>query len=239
MRHIRGAALLLALSGLTTMAGAQLAGPRLPQPKTIRSFLGGGGILAQPVGEFADNVGIGGGGAFTFMQSVDRNGILSLRADVAYLIYGHEHRRIPFPTAPRVELDLNTTNNIVNVSVGPQLMASAGPVRPYVAGQVGLTYMFTESSLDGTDNTQPFASTENYRFAHIAYIGSGGLLIPFHTKSTPVALDLGFHYLYNGKARYLTPGDIHEDAAGNVTYTAHHSDANLVMYRLGVRVGVN
>jgi hypothetical protein len=123
--------------------------------------------------------------------------------------------------------------------VGPQLAAIAGPIRPYIAGQVGLTYMFTESSLEGTDNTEAFARTENYRFAHIAYIGAGGFLIPLNIRSAPVSIDLGAHYLYNGKARYLTPGDIHEDSNGNVTTTPHHSDANLVMYRIGVRVGVN
>src|SRR5947207_1093697 len=121
MSRLRGAALLLALSGLTMKAGAQLTPPRLAQPKVIRSYLGGGLIVTQPVGEFAENVGV---------------------------------------------------------------------------------------------------------------------LIPLRVRSAPVAIDLGAHYMYIGKARYLTPGDIHEQNDGTVNITAHHSQANMVMYRVGVRVGV-
>src|SRR5690349_6378543 len=116
MRYLHGAALLLALGGLTTTAAGQLTPPGLQQPRPMRSFVGGGVIISQPVGEFADNVGIGGGAVFTFTQSVDPRGIFSFRGEVAYLVYGHEHRRVPFPTAPRVELDLITTNNIVHTS---------------------------------------------------------------------------------------------------------------------------
>lgn len=243
MRYLRGAArplaLLLAFGGLTTTARAQLTPPLPAAPKPIKSFVGGGLVVSQPVGEFSDNVGVGGGAALTFMQSLDAKGILSFRGDFAYLIYGHEHRQIPFPTAPRVQLDLNTYNSILHLSVGPQLAAVAGPIRPYVSGQVGFSYLFTESSLSGTDDSEPFAETPNHHFGKIAYLGSGGFLIPLRVRSTPVAIDLGAQYMYIGKARYLTPGDIHEASDGTVTYSEHHSQANMVMYRLGVRVGVN
>jgi hypothetical protein len=238
MHYSRGLALLMAVAGLTTAARAQLTPPRPPEPKAIRSFVGGGLVITQPVGEFADNVGIGGGGVGTFSQSIDARGILSFRADFAYMVYGHEHKQIPFPTAPRVQLDLNTYNSILHGAVGPELRAVSGPIRPYVNGQVGFVYLFTESSLSGTDNGDSFASTPNYRFTHISWVGSYGVLIPLNTRA-PVSIDLGAHYLFNGKARYLTPGDIHEDSSGNVSITPHHSDANLIMYRIGVRVGVS
>jgi len=239
MPYTRGVALLMTLAaGLTTAAGAQLAAPRAPQQKTIRSFVGGGIAVTQPVGEFANNVGIGGGAVGTFWQNIDAGGILSLRADFAYLVYGHEHKQIPFPTAPRVQLDLDTYNSIVHGAVGPELRATSGAVSGYINGQVGFVHLFTESSLSGTDNVDSFASTPNYGFTHISWVGSYGVLIALNTRA-PVSIDVGAHYLYNGKARYLTPGDIHEDSNGNVNITAHHSDANLIMYRVGVRVGVN
>ena len=239
MRHFHRAVLLAAFAGLTTTAKGQLTPPRPSQPKLFRSFVGGGVVVTQPVGEFADNVGIGGGAVGTFWQNIDPGGILSIRADLAYLVYGHEHKQIPFPTAPRVQLDLDTYNSIVHGAVGPELRATSGAVSGYINGQVGFVHLFTESSLSGTDNTESFASTPNYGFTHISWVGSYGVLIALKTRA-PVSIDVGAHYLYNGKARYLTPGDIHEDnTTGNVTITAHHSDANLIMYRVGVRVGVN
>jgi hypothetical protein len=228
----------LLLTSLATSLHAQF-------PSAVRTtrppmHFGGGLVIAQPLGQFANAIDIGFGGAATFSQSIDRRGIFSFRADAAYLVYGHESKQIPFNnTSGRIQLDLATYNNIFHFSAGPQLTAVSGPLRPYASAQVGLSYLFTESSIAGTDNGTDFANTENYHFAKISYLGALGILIPLDVRSAPVAIDLGAQYMYNGHARYLTPGDIHEDNTGGYTTTAHGSQANLIMYRLGVRVGVN
>ena len=235
---LRAATSAFMLTGLATSLDAQLS----PISRSTRPpmHVGGGLVIAQPLGQFSDAVGLGIGGAGTFSQAFDRRGIFSIRADFAYLVYGHESKRIPFnDNTGRIQLDLNTYNNIVHVSAGPQLAATAGYIRPYASAQVGLSYLFTQSSLGGTDNGTSFASTENYHFSKIGYLGSIGFLVPLDIRSAPIAIDLGAQYMYNGHARYLTPGDIHEDNAGGYTTTAHGSQANLIMYRLGVRVGVN
>jgi len=235
---MKAATTALMLAGLATSLHAQLSPiSRSTRPPT---HVGGGLIIAEPLGEFNDAVGIGFGGAGTISQSLDHRGIFSIRADLAYLVYGHESRRIPFNNSTgRVQLDLNTYNNIFHISAGPQLAAVSGYLRPYASAQVGLSYLFTESSLGGTDNGTDFARTENYHFSKISYLGSLGVLVPLNVRSAPVAIDLGAQYMLNGRARYLTPGDIHEDNAGGYTTNARGSEANLIMYRLGVRVGVS
>lgn len=233
----RAIASALLLTGLATSLQAQLSSiARSTRPPM---HVGGGLLIAQPLGEFADAVGVGIGGGGTFAQALDRRGIFSIRADFAYLVYGHESKRIPWnSTTGRIQLDLNTYNNILHVSAGPQLAATSGYVRPYAAAQVGYSYLFTQSSLGGSDNGTSFARTDNYHFGKIGYLGSAGLLIPLDIRSAPVAIDIGAQYMHNGHARYLTPGDIHEDDMGGYTTDAHGSQANLLMYRLGVRVGV-
>jgi len=228
----------LLLTGLATSLHAQFTpAVRSTRPPT---HVGGGLVIAQPLGQFADAIDIGFGGAATFSQSIDHRGIFSLRADAAYLVYGHESKRIPFNnTTGRIQLDLDTYNNIFHFSAGPQLAAVSGPLRPYASAQVGLSYLFTESSLAGTDNNGDFAHTDNYHFAKIGYLGTLGILIPLDVRSAPVSIDLGAQYMYNGHARYLTPGDIHDDNTGGYTTTAHGTQANLIMYRVGVRVGVS
>ena len=237
--HSIAAIALIAASGAAAPLHAQLRPFEAPSTRGPSTFVGGGLILAQPVGEFADYVDFGIGGAASVAHHIDRRGILSIRGDLAYVIYGHENRRIPFNnTTGRVQLDLNTSNNIFHLSAGPQLAAVSGPVRPYASAQVGLSYLFTQSSLSGTSDANSFANTENYHFSHISYLGTLGAVIPIRTRRVPIAIDLGAQYLHNGKARYLTEGDIQDDNTGGYTVNVRNSDANLMLYRIGVRVGI-
>lgn len=237
--HCIAAAIVLALAGVPRESHAQLIPFERPIARAPSTFVGGGLVLAQPVGEFADYVDFGVGGAATVWHTLDRRGIVSIRGDVAYLVYGHENRRIPFNnTTGRVQLDLDTYNNIFHLSFGPQLAAVAGPLRPYASAQVGLSYLFTRSSLSGTSDASSFAETDNYHFTHISYAGALGLLVPIRTARVPFALDLGAQYLHNGRARYLTEGDIQDNTTGGYDVTVRNSDANLILYRVGVRFGI-
>jgi hypothetical protein len=239
MRSLNSAAAaLLALAGIASISQAQLR-PLGPSPRQARTFAGGGVLIAQPVGEFSRYVNVGVGGAATIVHNLDKAGLLSIRGDVMYLVYGHESKRIPWNAQTgRIQLDLDTYNNIFHFSAGPQLNTSYGPLRPYLSAQVGYSYIFTQSSIEGSSNQTPFAQTENYSFGKISYSSAAGTLIPLRTKRIPVALDLGAQYLYNGPSRYLIPGDIQEDDNGGYTTTPHRSHANLLVYRIGVRVGL-
>jgi hypothetical protein len=185
--------------------------------------------VMQGVGAFADSVDAGIGVGFNGRYDLDARRIFALRADVGYQIYGNERKRIPFPTAPRITLEQNTNNTILSYSVGPQFM--------WPTGFVGGSYFATQSTLEGSSNDgAPFASSENFYDNVFSYGGGGGVLIPFRTRRTPVALDIGARYVHNGTARYLKPGSI-VDNGDTYTVTPIEGPANFVVYTIGVSIG--
>jgi hypothetical protein len=224
-----------------TEARAQLLST---QPETLppaRHWVGGDFAVAQPQGEFGDVIGTGYGAAANYMYLVDRRGILGLRVDGSFLNYGNERQRICFNyTTCRVQLDVTTSNNIAAFGVGPQLMMPSGAIRPYVAGSVGLSYFFTQSSVDGTDDSNgSFASTNNYDDTGFAWTGMAGLLIPESSGRVPVSIDLAARYHGNGQRSYLRKGSIVDYGPGKLpTITPHHTEANHITYLFGVCVGI-
>ena len=237
MRHLPCSVLAAALLALPGAASAQFHDSSRPLGP-VRGYAGGGLSGAAPVGVFGDYVDGGIGGAGHFGWNATPNGPFSIRADVGVMVYGHERKRIPFPTAPRVSLDLTTTNNILAYSIGPQLMATAGSIRPYANAFVGGAYFFTQSSLSGTGNNgESFAQSENYHDNVLSYGAGGGFLFPVAAGRAPVFVDVGARYVHNGTVHYLREGDIQDDGT-TVTYTPTVSPANFVQFTLGVSIAL-
>lgn len=206
-----------------------------------RVIVGGGFNYAQPVGEFRDHVPNGGGGGSGFVVlGLDRQGIIGIRADGGFLIYGHERKRVPLSSTigGRVNVDLTTSNNIALFGIGPQITAPSGPVRPYANGSVGLAYFFTQSSVSGTQNNSAFASSENYRDPTFALSGGAGVYVPISSRRTPVMLDIGARFQGNGRARYLKEGSIRDNADATISFDPIESKTNFVTYHIGVSVRI-
>jgi opacity protein-like surface antigen len=105
-------------------------------------------------------------------------------------------------------------------------------VRPYVFGSVGVGYFFTESSVKGSNTSdEPFASTLNFDDTTNGATIGGGLRFPI---AGHFAIDLGAEYRRYRNARYLAEGDIVEESDGSVTLLVNETDAELMMYRVGV-----
>ena len=205
-----------------------------------RSYLGGELTAASPQGEFRDYVDSGWGGGLHYLLRADRDGWLALRVDASLLNYGHERQRVPLSSTigGRVAVDLVTDNNIAFVGVGPQIGLPTGSIRPYVNGFVGVSYIFTESSVRGTSSGDTFASTTNFDDASFAYGGGGGLYIPISRRRNPVSLDLGVTYRHNGAAEYLREGDIEDNEDGTITLHPVRSDTDLLTFHIGFSVGI-
>jgi hypothetical protein len=197
-------------------------------------------LVAQPLGEFKEYIDWGGGIGGELLFAFDRQGALGLRIDLAYLIYGHESKRIPLgPQLGRISVDVNTSNNIFVLGIGPQVMLPSGTIRPYLNGTVGLSYFFTESSVEGSANFEPFASTTNFDDATFAWTAGGGLYIPLKRSGRhPLSLDLGAQYHGNGEVHYLREGSIREDGTGQIFFDPIRSQTNLITYKLGVTIGL-
>jgi hypothetical protein len=205
-----------------------------------RSYLGGELTFARPQGEFGSFIDQGWGGGGHYLLRLDREGWLGLRADAGLVNYGHERQRVLLsPTiGGRVAVNLTTDNNIAYAGVGPQVGLPTGAFRPYVNGFVGVSYIFTESSVGGSSSGETFASTTNFDDASFAYGGGGGVYVPLSRRRNPVSLDLGVTYRHNGVARYLRHGDITDNPDGTITLHPVQSETNLLDFHVGVSVGV-
>lgn len=227
---------LVALGALAAAAplGAQMADDTRPPAV----YFGVQGIYGRPVGEFRDYVQHGGGLAGNVFFPIAGARAIALRADGGFLVYGSERNRVCFSgtVGCRVELDLTTTNSIGYLNVGPQLMLPEGQVRPYINGGFGLSYFATTSSVEGSNNNEPFASTTNFDDLTFALQGGGGLLVRMTGGRTPVFLDIGARYNGNGEVEYLKKGDIQDTPTG-IVFTPTRSQANLVTFQIGVTVG--
>lgn len=232
---------LIALAMILVAApGAQ--GQLFEEPKgeksPPRAYFGADFLVGAPTGQFANYVGNGFGVGAHFLYQFDDPGILALRIDGNMLVYGHETFNVPLsPTTPRIRVDVTTSNNIGSLHIGPQFMVPNGRFRPYLNAGFGFSNFFTYSSVEGSREDSPFASSTNYSDFVWSWTGGGGIYIPLARKGTPVSIDLGARYHRNGETRYLREGSIVENGT-EIFFEPIQSETNLLVYQIGISVGV-
>lgn len=198
-------------------------------------------VQARPTGALAQNIGFGYGANGTYLFRLDRAGFLSLRADVGFTQYGSESMRVPLSSTigGRIQVKVSTNNYVVPFTIGPQLMYPTGRLRPYVNVGFGGQAFYTQSRVEGDDNTDySFASTTNQSDATRTWVAGGGLLIPVYEGRTRVRIDLGAQYYTGGHAQYLRPGSIRDLPNSQITFTPLESDTHMILVRLGVNIGM-
>lgn len=190
--------------------------------------------IGLPQGEFSENVNIAGGLGGGLLWRVA--GPLALRADLGFLIYGSETRRVPLGGGALglINVDVTTTNSIFGGSVGAQLGMPGPTIMPYLGGSIGFSAFTTSSSVRGSNSAdEPFASSTNSSDGTFAKTAAAGLYFPFGKGTT--VFDLGVRHTWNGEnVRYLTPGDITEDANGDVILNPRQTRADFLTIVLGV-----
>jgi hypothetical protein len=202
-------------------------------------FGGGGFIYGRPTGSFADYVKQGFGFDGFGRWKVDRQGAFSLGLEGGWLQYGRETFRTPLSsTVGRILVDVTTSNNIVFLGLGPQLMVPTGPVRPYVNGGIGFSYFFTESSVEGSGNNNfSFAETTNFDDVVFSQTGGAGVYIPFGTRRE-AGLDIGVRYHNSGRTEYLREGSIVDRPGQTPLINPIRSETKLWSWRIGVVAGL-
>lgn len=221
LRHVR---LLIAVAALPLVAEAQ----GFSAPINLQ--------LGIPQGEFAENVNLAGGfglgGIYAF------NGWIGIRGQFDLQVYGSERRRVPLGGGALglINVDVTTTNAIVGGALGLQLGVPGESVRPYVGGMIGFSSFTTASQVSGTNSQdEPFASSTNAVDNTLAKIVYGGIYIPFGAGRS--SFDIGVRHTWNGESvRYLTPGDITENGAGDVVISPNNTRADLLTFTIGVTV---
>lgn len=245
VRRIRRISTTVAVFAMASSADAQVVERRGPardeSPSTPRTWVGGTLTYAAPQGEFKEYVQGAFGVIGHVVRAIDPEGIVAFRADLGYLNYGQTTRRqtLGGGALGLIAVDVTTTNNIVVGGIGLQLLAPSGVVRPYVGGSLGFSYFFTQSSVEGTSNSAPFAETENFSDGLFSTWWGGGLYVPLRRGVNPIALDLGVQAHRNPDVQYLNENSIYiKDTASQPVITPIRSAADFVTFRLGVTFGV-
>lgn len=207
-------------------------------PPSGRGSLGVHLQVTEPKGDFAANTNNGFGFGGYVLGALDRHKIFNLRGDLSFVSYANNRRRIPLAgTGGLIQLDLRTTSNIVSVVAGPQLLGPTGTFTPYATALGGFSVFWTESTVEGSQNTNtPFASTTNSSDAVWAYGGAVGSYILLHKGTNPVRLDLGARFLRHDDVRYLTADRVRQAFDNNRPVDPVRGRADFITYYLGVNV---
>jgi hypothetical protein len=239
MKKFRGTILVAMISApfLALSLGAQItARPLIQIEQPSRFTIGGGFVVSQPKGEFAENIDNGFGIDAYGLFRLDPTGVLSLRADLGGSQYGSETLPAGYIYGGRVGVEVETTNSILWAAFGPQLAIPVGRIRPYASAAIGVMNFQTTSAVRGTDQYQgeTFASTENQSDNTHAWIFGGGVYVPFTGRLSMMAIDVGAKYFTGGNATYLREGAIRDNPDGTVTIFPSHSKTDQVTWHVGV-----
>ena len=226
-----------AIGATASTLTAQAAPPRRTNNPPPRAYGDINFAVSQPLGAFNDFIGQGYGVTGGFVWNLDRNRVFGIRAEGGFVQYGNEQTDACLVNC-RIEVDVNTSNDIAFGGIGPQISVPTGPVRPYINATAGFSYFFTHSSVSGDDDYYDQFDTTNHDDVVFALTGGGGLLIPLAMRSTPILLDLGATLHRNGKATYLREGSIRDFPDGSIRIDPIRSEANFVTYRIGISIGI-
>lgn len=192
------------------------------------------GQLGIPQGEFGENVEVAGGFGLGLIFPLASEFGLRLGFDLQ--IYGNDTRRLVIPAGPlgNINADVTTTNAIIGLGIGGQLGLPGERPKPYVGGMLGFSNFNTNTSAKGENtDSEPFASNTNASDNAFSKQVLAGMYFPLAGGN--ILFDLGARYTWNGETvRYLTRGDISEDAFGNVILNFRETRADLLTVTLGV-----
>lgn len=203
--------------------------------------LSGNFMLGLPQGEFKDNVDKLGYG-LQLQGTLSTPGVFTpftIGASVGFMVYGSESRKAPLSnTIPDLTVDVDRSYNLANFHLLALVSPLDGPVRPYVEGLVGGSYIFTTTDVKGENNDENFASSTNFDDFAFSYGFDGGILInlvPGLGVGPDIYLDLKARYLLGSESEYLTEGSVVINPANAaVTYYPKKSTTDLLSIHIGV-----
>ena len=222
------------------LALALLLSPLAAQAQS-RYTVGLAGLYGQPLDEFADNVKRGFGLDGFGTLGLDQQGAFSLKAELGYIRYNRKSE--PFLASTGfgyVELESETTSGVLTFGAGPQFALPSGPIRPYLGGTVGFARFATNTAIvvpSYASNTGQKESLYDETVSSdfiLSLAASGGLRFELPFMGRGVLADLGVRWHRNGEAEYVSSDDVIYNGTGEPTITATRSEADFVVYRLGI-----
>lgn len=194
--------------------------------------------ISQPRGTFAETTNLGAGLSGNVLFRLDPNAIVHLRADLSFINYGNVNQRVPLsPTLGNlIRVDLRTSNNIASFVVGPQLLGPTGSFMPYASALAGFSAFFTTSTLEGSNEERPFASTTNSSDFAWAYGGAAGAYLKVTGGERPIRMDFGVRYLRHDDVTYLTADEVRASFQQGRDARPIKSRVDFYTYQIGMQL---
>ncbi len=227
--------LAFSLASLSAMAAAEPLASGGGEIKDAPIYIGGELAVGSPLGEFDKNVdtsvGVGVHVGYRLAS------FLSIRFDIAHLIYGSDSWRTTNPSFPGVSFEMNTENTLTFFGLGPQLTGRLGPLRPFVNLSGGFETLSTSTTLRGNGQEMNVAEDTNFRDYAWAWGGGAGVHVPIPAWKG-VTVSLGAFYQAGGNAEYVLKGGLRRNGDGTVSPETVESKTGLVRYQLGLTMGM-
>jgi hypothetical protein len=210
-----------------------------------RFTVGGAVAYADPLGEFGDNVrrGFGLDGFGTI--GLDPTGIVSLRAELGYVQYARKTEPFIANTGfGYLELESETTSGVFTAGIGPQFTVRQGAMRPYLGGTVGFARFATNTKINLPARSSESGQTETLDEVTmssdwvLSLAAVGGIGFEVAALGRGVLIDVGARWHRNGQARYVTSEGVQYDGSTTPTITPTESQADFIVYRLGIIVPI-
>jgi hypothetical protein len=204
---------------------------------TMGFALGG----AFPLGEFKTNIVHPGGGLDISLGRRLGSSALMAGFDLCWVIYGLRTSDEFLSGSIPLQVEVQTTNNILQGLFYLKYLPGRGRLRPYVEAVAGLSYLFTDTSIYSESNSNEIASDVN--FSDTAFTAGAGAGIQIRLgkgsggRSTRTngewLLDVKARYMFGGTAKYLREGSIiYED--GQYTYLYNRSRTDFLSVQIGL-----
>lgn len=228
-RHAIASALLLAI--VATNAAAQ--GGVTSVPMSNRYAFGADLMMSNPRGEFKQNAGAGFGVDGHALLAADKWGIAGMRLDLGIIRYGNDRHTYSCGTFCRY--DATTSNDIINLTVGAQLVMPRKAFLPYVGASYGLLWFTTDTRIETEDGSvSPYKSTIKADDATDTFMLAAGFYIPMTVLSGFTA-SVGARYFVGGDAEYLASKSLQCSSGGScMLQPRFHSQTDFVVYHVGL-----
>jgi hypothetical protein len=202
-------------------------------PTSTGFSIGADFLTAHPRGQLKQNAGTGFGFGGHGLLGTDKWGIGGVRIDAGMIRYGMETKR--YPCGQFCYYEATTTNDIINLQVGGQIVMPRNMVLPYIGASYGMLWFTSNSQIETeSDNPSPFRHNVESGDATSSYMIAGGFYFPLGGAFAGLTANLGMRLFTGGHARYLTPKSLTQDADGNYHVTAYQSDTEFLVVHIGV-----
>ena len=228
-RHLIATTLLCVVA-----SGADAQGGVISVPRSSRYAFGADLVMSNPRGEFKQNAGVGFGVDGHALLSADQWGVAGMRIDLGIIRYGNDTHTYSCGTFCRY--DATTSNDIINLQVGGQLVMPRNRFLPYVGASYGLLWFTTDTKIETADGTtSPYRSTVQHDDATDSFVLSGGFYIPMSGALGGFTGIVGVRYFTGGEAEYLASKSLQCNSAGQCTLQPpFHSHTDFLVYHLGL-----